>query len=249
MIHIPGSTDRSGLPFGGSTIHPVPARVRTPVFGTCRGPLLIAFAIAAVLTSAAAGGCNGNKASLEDTARLTRIQELEDQLAEKLRLLARKDEQLREQAKIVQQLRHLDGDRGLDALIHVDRIEIERFSGGFDDNGDGIDEGVRIHIRLFDQHGETMRATGSVQVKLLDVAAPSGQRDMGRMELTPQQLNALWFGRFLTKHYTVKVPWPAGVSSPPHEQITVNVVFTDLLSGRSFDAQRVVEVSLPAQDG
>lgn len=243
MIHIPDSTDRSGLPFGGSTIPRVLARVLPPVSGTCRRLCLTALALVAVLISAAAGGCNGNKASLEDTARLTRIQELEDQLAEKVRLLARKEGQLREQAKIVQQLRKLDGDRGLDALIHVDHIEIERLSGGFDDNGDGIDEGIRVHLRLFDQHGETMRATGSVQVKLLDLAAPSGQRDLGQIELTPPQLNALWFGRFLTKHYTVKVFWPAGVSSPRHERITVVVVFTDLLSGRSFDAQRVVEVS------
>lgn len=204
------------------------------------------FALAALIISAVAGGCNLNKPTLDDTARLTRIQQLEDQLAEKVRLLARRDAQLREQANIVQRLRRLDGDRGLDALIHVDRIEIERLSGGYDDNGDGIDEGVRVHLRLFDQHGETMRATGSVLVKLLDLAAPSGQRDMGRMELNPQQLNALWFGRFLTKHYTVKVPWPAGMGSPQHKQITTVVVFTDLLSGRSFDAQRVVDVSLAA---
>ena len=249
MIHDPVQLPRWALPFGGSTVHPLPARVLTPVPGTCRRLCPTAFTLAAVFMSAAVGGCNGNKTSLEDTSRLTRIQELEDQLAEKLRLLARKDEQLRAQARIVQQLRQLDGDRGLDALIHVDRIEIERFSGGFDDNGDGIDEGVRAHLRLYDQHGETMRATGSVLVKLLDLAAPSGQRDLGRMELTPPQLNALWFGRFLTAHYTVKVPWPAGVSSPRHERITVNVVFTDLLSGRSFDAQRVVEVSLAAQGG
>jgi len=200
-----------------------------------------------VFISATAGGCNGNKASLEDTSRLTRIQELEDQLAEKTRLLARRDEQLREQAEIVQQLRHLDGARKLDALIHVDRIEIERFSSGYDDNGDGVDDGVRVHLRLFDQHGGVMRATGSVKVKLLDLAAPPGQRDVGRMELNPQQLDALWFGRFLTSHFTIKVPWPAGVSSPKHRRITTVVVFTDLLSGRSFDAQRVVEVSLPAQ--
>jgi len=203
------------------------------------------FALAAVIMSAAAGGCNDQKASLRDTARLTRIQELEDQLAEKDRLLDLRDDQLRKQAEIVQQLRNLEGNRGLDALIHVDHIEIERFSGGYDDDGDGIDEGVRVHLRLFNQYGETMRATGSAQIKLLDLAGPSGQRDMGKVELGPQRLSERWFGRFLTSHYTIDVPWPAGVGSPPHNRITVVVVFTDLLTGRSFDAQRAVEVALP----
>ena len=221
MIHDPVQMPRRALPFGGSIIHLMHTRIPRPVPGECRGSCLTAFVLSALFISAATGGCNDNKVSLEDTSRLTRIQELEDQLAEKTRLLARRDGQLREQAKVVQQLRRLDGARGLDALIHVDRIEIERFSGGFDDNGDGIDEGVRVHIRLFDQHGETMRATGSVQVTLLDVANPVGQRDLGRMELTPRQLNALWFGRFLTKHYTVKIPWHAGVSSPQQARKSV----------------------------
>jgi len=199
---------------------------------------------------AASAGCQKNAASLEDSARLTRIQQLEDRIEQQSRLLAGKDDQLRAQAEMIRRLRGLGKNRKIDDLIHVERIEIERLSGGYDDDHNGIDDGVTLYLRLYDQYGETMRATGSLTVRLFDLAASPDRRNLGWVELSPKKLNALWFGRFLTSHYTIKVPWAEGVKPPAHGRVTVVASFTDLLSGRSFDAQRVVDVHIaPAADG
>ncbi len=189
------------------------------------------------------GGC-GSDAAMKDSARLTKIQALEDEVAAQTRLLAQKDAQLRDQAEMIQSLQNLPGGVKLADLIHVDRIEIANLSGGYDDDGDGIDDGVRVYLQPSDQHGGALRATGKVHVRLYDLNNPPESQSVGEIKLEPQELAPLWYGRFLTSHYTLEVPWSAGAKTAPHRNITVVATFTDLLSGRSFETQTLVEVSI-----
>ncbi|MFQ5410646.1 MAG: hypothetical protein ACE5EC_00045 [Phycisphaerae bacterium] len=189
------------------------------------------------------GGC-GMDAAMKDSARLTKIQALEDKVAAQTRLLVQKDEQLRDQAEMIQSLQNLPRGLKLADLIHVDRIDIANLSGGYDDDGDGIDDGVRVYLQPSDQHGGALRATGKVHVRLYDLNNPPESQSVGEIKLEPEELAPLWYGRFLTSHYTLKVPWSAGAKSAPHRKITVVATFTDLLSGRSFETQALVEVSI-----
>ncbi|MFQ5428958.1 MAG: hypothetical protein ACE5E1_01505 [Phycisphaerae bacterium] len=191
--------------------------------------------------------CTNDQATRDAAERLTEIQRLQDRVASLTHRLAQQGDQLRDQAGIVQSLRSLPEGRKIEDLIHVDRIEIERLSGGYDDNGDGVDEGIRLHLRLYDQFGGTLRARGLVRVKLLDLAAEPEQQLVGHIALDPDALDALWLGRFLTSHYTITVPWHEGIASPDHRRITILVSFTDLLSGRTFEAQRPVEIHVASQ--
>lgn len=174
--------------------------------------------------------------------RITQNQELRDKVEGQARLLVEKDEQLASQAKRIQELQGLSEQRRLDALVHVDKIEIERLSGGYDDDHDGVDEGVVVYVRLLDSEGDTIKAAGGVRVRVLDLAKPEGSQLTGEAVLDAAALRPMWYGHFLTSHYTVKVPWANGAKQSEHKSLTVHVAFTDLLSGRVFEAQRVVEV-------
>lgn len=202
---------------------------------------ICAFAVLCLILIA--GGCNGMNAALEDSARLTEIQALKDKNASQARLLVQRDEQLRDQAEIIRSLRDLPRGLKLADLIHVDRIEIAGLSGGYDADEDGIDDGVRVYLRPYDQYGGALRATGKARVRLYDLDDPAGTQSVGEVVLEPEALGPLWFGRFLTSHYTIDVPWSGGAKTARHPHITIAVTFTDLLSGRSFEARSNVIVS------
>src|ERR1043166_5089028 len=86
---------------------------------------------------------------------LTQLQALQDKVIAQDRVIAQRDQQIAEQAKLVQQLRELKGARSLDKLIHVARIEIESLSGGYDDDQNAVPDGVAIYLSLVDQDGDT----------------------------------------------------------------------------------------------
>jgi hypothetical protein len=205
-------------------------------YGTLNG-------LVALLTLAAVGcGPPGRP-----DVRMTRIQELQDKVEEQGRLLVEREQQIADQAKQIQKLEGLTEERRLDQLVHVEKIEIERLSGGYDDDHDGIDEGVVVYLRLIDADGDTIKVAGGARVRLFDLSRPEGSRVVGELTLQPGELRPMWFGRFLTSHYTIKVPWSLGVEPTGERSITVVVSFTELLSGRVLETQKMVEANAPRQ--
>ncbi len=200
--------------------------------------VLINSTVACILTLALTVGCQDQAAD----SRVTQVQQLQDKVEAQARLLVEKDAQLLATETEIQKLRQLEGDRALDRLVHVAKIELERLSGGYDDDKDGVDEGVVVYLVLKDQDGDTLKAAGNLDVRLVDLAMPEGRQVVGKLALDSQALRSHWFGRFLTSHYTVRIPWSGGLKRAPHKSITVLVRFTDLLSGRVFSTQKDVEV-------
>lgn len=179
--------------------------------------------------------------------RLTRIQELEDKVQKQARQLVDREEELSSAARTIQELRGLEGPRRLDRLVHVGKIEIERLSGGYDANRDGVDDGVVVYVRPIDTDGDVVKAAGSAKVELFDVSQPSGPQTVGKVELSPEAMRKAWFSKMIGAHFRIEVPWAADAIGPEREKITIAVRFTDLLSGQTFDAQHIAEVSKPAR--
>jgi hypothetical protein len=192
-----------------------------------------------IVVSHAVTGCNPPGPD----RRITRVQQLEDKVQQQGRLLVQKDEQIAAQAERIQQLQGLTGQRAIENLVHVASIEIDRLSGGHDDDRDSVDEGVVVYLRLLDRDGDAIKVAGSARVRLLDLAKAEGSQVVGEQSWDPTALAKVWYGRLLTYHYTLKVPWAGGAKRADHKSITVLVEFTDLLSGQVFTAQKVVEVN------
>ncbi len=177
---------------------------------------------------------------------ITQIQELQDQLSRQGRQLGEKDAVINEQAAEIQHLRGLDADDRLKRLVHVDRIELQSLSGPYDDNRDGVDDGMVAYLRLIDADGDTIKAAGSATVQLFDLAAPQGGQLIGGVNLGPDELRPLWYGCLFTSHYTIRVPWKERLS-PGGSTVTMVVRFTDLLTGRSFETQTSGRAQAAAQ--
>ena len=155
---------------------------------------------------------------------------------------ARQQQQLQEQEKQLAALRGFAPDR-LNYLVHVERIEFGRFSRGYDDNKDGIDDGLNLYLALADAQGDTIKAAGDVAIEVWDLAAPAQEQRLGHWLFPAQELAQYWLGGPMANHYRFKLAWPHG-SLPQHRNLTVKLTFTDALTGQTFEIQQMFTVAL-----
>lgn len=198
--------------------------------------------VAATLVVAAIGcasGCIDSEKTVQETKQR---HDLERRVAELERELQARDQTGRVQQAQIQTLQGIDGER-LKLIPHADRIEIDSLSGGYGGDLHTGSEGVSIYLRPFDEEGDPTKAAGSVEIQVLDLAAPRDRQLVAECKLDPTALRKTWYSKFMTGHYTLKCPWKAG--APRHATLTVRVQFTDLLTGRSFELVKQVTIKLP----
>jgi uncharacterized coiled-coil protein SlyX len=175
--------------------------------------------------------------------------EQEEQIAALEQRIADQEKTIADLQAQVMELRGQDAD-ALDRLVHPVRIELEKLSGGYDDDGEGGDDGVILYIRPIDADGHVIKAAGSLKVVLYDLANPPERNTLGDYYFDQPTMRELWYGRMWTHHFTVRCPWPPD-HYPDHDEITADVVFTDLLTGRRLRAQQMFKVNLhpPGEEG
>jgi outer membrane murein-binding lipoprotein Lpp len=193
--------------------------------------------VAAVLLA----GCNGPTTAERFRQLDQQVRDLNDQVDKLAKEGAAKDAMIEAQRKQITTLQHL-GEKRLDRLPHVERIELDRLTGGANYDGKPGDDGVTVYLQPIDQDGHVIKAAGEIRIQLFDLANPDGRRLIGEYRLDVDHTREAWQGRLMTYHYTVKCPWRAG--PPAHDEITVRVEFLDYLTGKTFRTQKLVKVRL-----
>lgn len=129
----------------------------------------------------------------------------------------------------------------LDQLYTVHGLRIGRLTGG-DTLGSTqpADRGLKIYVVPTDQDGEDLKAAGSFVIEAFDLAQ-SGDQKIGRWSFDLDQSKKDWFGPLLYS-YVLTCPWQ---TLPQHPQLTIHITFTDALTGRQFQVQKVVTIKLP----
>lgn len=153
---------------------------------------------------------------------------------------------LRLRAKLAERDRQIDtlqklGDKRLDELFYVKRISLGRHTGAVDlDGKEGID-GIKVYLKPIDQDGSVIKAAGSVTVQLFDLASKKDSNLIATHNFSTEQVAKTWSSGFLAYHYSLECPWR---DAPPEgNHITVRVTFTEYLTGKSFTAQKLCDVS------
>ena len=135
------------------------------------------------------------------------------------------------------------GTKRLELLNVPERIEIERMSGGYDDDKVAGDDGVVVYLRPFDSVGDVIKATGDIEIQLWDLAGTPDELLVGQYFLDAEHAREHWYGKMITNHYTIKCPWRS--EAPRHNEITIRVLFTDYITGKVLTHQRVCGIFLP----
>ncbi len=160
------------------------------------------------------------------------------------REVARRDGSIADLQRQITHLKAFGPDQPADLFAPIE-IEIASLSGGADYDGKPGDDGVTVHLRPRDRDGDVVKVPGRIKIQLLDNTDLNRPRIIGVYEFTdPDELCKAWHGKFGTRHYTLKCPFPPRAAIPDARRLTVSVEFVDYLTGATLTATREVSLSL-----
>ena len=157
--------------------------------------------------------------------------DLEAQIAQ----LQAGNEQLQNQIK---HLLDLGPEATLEYLVNVEKIVITGRSGLYDKDKDGKKEKLIVYVRPIDSEDDTIKAPGTVHVRVLDLDREPEQMLLKERVFGPGELKKLWVGSFLTGYYRLILNVDDKVVD--EKELTVKADFTDYLTGRVHTAQKVI---------
>lgn len=192
--------------------------------------------VLAMATAAVAVGCT-------DKPYRERVQqniELTDQLKKARDRVAELEGQLAAAKAQNQSLMKL-GDKRLDLLPQVQRIELSNFTGGYQtQSGARGHNAVKVYLLPRDQDGSVIKTAGTTTVRLYDLSAGEGQTLLGEYTFGPEEMSASWYaGLVMTYHYSFVCPFKR---PPTGKEITIRVEFVEYLTGKHFTTTKTVKV-------
>lgn len=154
-----------------------------------------------------------------------------------------RDEQNAALTRQVEALQSFTADRPSGAFAPV-KIEIASLSGGANFDEKPGDDGVTVHLRLYDADGDTLKAPGRIRIQVTDNVSLAEPRVLAVCEIaTVEELRAAWHGRFGTSHFTVRCPFTKDAATPAGPTVDVRAEFTDYLTGVTLTTLKQLPVS------
>lgn len=163
---------------------------------------------------------------------------------------AQQERELAARSSTIEELnRRLSVAGGVDAkqlqyFYYPETIQVAPLSGGYDEDGKPGDDGVVVYLRPLDRDGDVVKVAGTIRVQLFDLSLPPDQTYLGELSVPLEKCREHWYGKLMTQHYTVRVPWQR---PPSGEEVTVRATFANLFPQRVVTTQAVVKVRPPAR--
>jgi hypothetical protein len=148
----------------------------------------------------------------------------------------------------------------LEALPRCAGIEIDRFSGPVDKDGEpGYPESIDVYVSPYDGRQRFVQVVGAltVEARYLPASTAGGADDkaleagvqsggaagvlLGKVTLDPRDLREAYRSGFMGTHYTVQITPPADVRISDGA-IVLSAVLLDRVTGLRHEAWRVVRV-------
>lgn len=179
-----------------------------------------------------AAGCENKLAKEAETLKLEKAK-----LKSQIEQSKSENEQLEKQVKT---LSELPADVRLEDLYNLKKIKITRYTNLYDKDKDGKKEKLIIYIQPIDEQGDIVKATGAADVELWYLNKEEGQAKLGTWHVTPEELKSLWYATFITINY--RLPFDVtGIISGDEKELVVKVTFTDYISGKVFQEQKIIK--------
>ena len=182
---------------------------------------------------AGCGTANKQALMVEQIEQLT---EQKTQLSHQVEQTKSENEQLKKQVQVLSGLP--DEVKG-ENLYSLQRIKITGYTDLHDKEGDGKKEVLIVHIQPIDEEGDIVKAAGAADVELWDLNKEDGQALLGRWKVEPDELRESWVA-FVVINYRLTFD-VADKIGDFEEPLTVKVTFTDYLTGKVFNEQKVIK--------
>ncbi len=194
--------------------------------------------LAGVLAIASISGCNSAAISEENTRLRREHYELTQQVAALKVEAQRRETQinaLSHQASLTRPA--VDGVNLADLPV-VTKLEFGAYSGGFDGNGDGADDTVRIYLQPLDQRGRFYPAVGKAVLQVVVIDADKPPVELARREYDPKAFDNAYVSGFTGTHFTLETK----LASIPAGEVTIKVTFTDGATGATLSQQMAAKL-------
>ncbi|MBB6442431.1 hypothetical protein [Phycisphaera mikurensis] len=123
-------------------------------------------------------------------------------------------------------------------------VTMDRYGAAVDENGDGLDDLVRLYVYPRDQQDRMLPSAGTLTARVLDLSTPE-PTVLGRTELDPAAFDAAYRDGFTGPYYRVEVPLTALAGRPAGQrprEVTAIVSLAPAVGGPALTAQRVFEL-------
>jgi hypothetical protein len=127
----------------------------------------------------------------------------------------------------------------IEAFAELERVEIGRRTGMFDNDRDGKVETLIVYIKPIDTAGDSFKAPGHINVQLWNLDAPAEKAKLDEWDIEPVSLKKLWVGTFMAYYYRLTFDISA-FTVDIGKGLTVKIAFTDYVTGRVFSEQMVI---------
>jgi hypothetical protein len=168
--------------------------------------------------------------------QIKKLNEQNSELQKQIKQVKGENEELKNQVQVLSGLpERVKGEN----LYCLQKIKIGGYTNLYDKDKDGKKERLIVYIQPIDENGDIIKAAGSVDVQLWDLSKEQDQALLCEGHVKPEELKKLWFAAFMT-HYRLEFD-VTGKINEFKDPLTVKVTFTDYLTGKAFEEQKVIE--------
>ena len=211
-------------------------KVKKPRFERSKQVRTLTVILAAGLLTFAAGCQNANNKSLFEE-QISTLRQEKKRLTHQIEQAKAQNKQLEKRLHV---LSGLPEQVKAENLYRLQRVRIGRYTNFYDKDKDGKKEKLIVYIQPIDQDGDVIKATGAVDVQLWDLNKKDSQALLGQWHVEAKELKKLWFATVITINYRLTFDI-AGKVDDFEEPLTLKVTFTDYLSGKVFEEQKVIK--------
>lgn len=184
-----------------------------------------------------ATGCTKTDKTITLVEKVEKLTKLNSQLQEQVRKTYSENEQLKNQVKT---LSGLSPEIRLENLYNLQDVQLTSYTNLYDRNKDLKKETLIIYLQPIDEEGDIVKASGSVDVQLWNLSKDPNQALVGQWRIEPAELKKCWFATIVTANY--RLTFDVGdIVKNSKEPFTVKIIFTDYITGKVFERQKIVE--------
>ncbi|MHC4396670.1 MAG: hypothetical protein ACYS1A_13545 [Planctomycetota bacterium] len=195
-------------------------------------PAVLVLSLLALVT-----GCENGKSESPLVDEINALKQEKTELTRQLKQSGKEVEQLKEQVEV---LSELPAEAKAENLYHLQKVKITRYTNLYDKDKDGQYEKLIVYLQPIDEQGDKVKATGAVDVQLWDLNKEADEALLGQWQVGAAELKELWFATLVTINYRLTFD-VADKITEYKEPLTVKVKFTDYLTGKVFDVQKVIQ--------
>ena len=181
-------------------------------------------------------GCDSGNEIKQLKVKIDNLEQEKTQLSGQIQQSNSINEQLISRIQVLQNLP--DGVKG-DNLYQLENVKIHNYSGLFDENEDGTIDTLIVRLQPLDNYGDLIKAAGTVEIELWDLAQPDGKALIGQWKVLHDELKEKW-NELLVTNYRLAFDISDKIDKF-EKPLTISMTFTDHLSGKVFQKQKVIE--------